>query len=410
MAEELKIQVKAEGAMMAANELYAVAAAEGQVISAIGPASVGMAKHTEHAAKASEAMRSFGIRNVNVLNSLKQLGPEFAVAADLIGTLVNRATTAGVTLGILGAAISAVAIGVRAYGASQDEEARKASEVLRALKEQHDAYMDIATAVDQASAAERRLRGDRAVAQAPGPIVKRLASAARLGPDTSSLGAEGLKVGAAAMASAQAGGETISDAQVAAFADWLALGMDNGAADPGHRWRMFLASYTPAQAAQWKKVLAANVAANPQAFRASGVSAAGIVSGMSPSGQAEAALENVAVMETQAGRARKSKDVRNYLEDLLTNLEQYSQRGKSTGINPDENIAGLRDLIGSYPQLGDVQTTPGYRPMLLGKNRSVVTAGQSGQTVSQYINSYSGGTHYHGQMQDPAGGVRQAPR
>jgi hypothetical protein len=164
MADEIKLPVSAPGAKEAAADLKAVAGATGQVAQATqaaAPATQAAAPATQAAAAADtrrasaskaagEAAKSQNEQNRTLVESLRRLGPEASMAADIIQSLALKHGTAAISIGLVGAAIG---IGIelfQRYAESQAKAKEQADAATRALAGQAEAYAKLAEEMDKA--------------------------------------------------------------------------------------------------------------------------------------------------------------------------------------------------------------------------------------------------------------------
>jgi hypothetical protein len=392
MAEGIDIRVTASGAAATQQALQGVAGAEQQVAAAArgtaAPVAAATAAQKDHGAAIDFNRGAYK----EFRQALAFLGPEFAVVGEAVQAMTMRHGQAAVGLGLLSAALVGVSMvyGKMARVSAEFDAAEKAS--LDTLKEKRDIYVGIAEQVEKAISAEARMMGRTPTASAEAL----LAQAAEVGTRIP-MGKAGVESMAKSMG---ARGRAMPAREADAFARWLAMGKGAGLKDE-QLYEAFRGDLTgPGGADEFRGEMAGWQSRNAGLIGPRIADARGLAPGGAGAAETESIFERIAKAETGQGRARTSKQIRDYVDALVQG--ERSGAGGRTDFS-----AAMAEMMQSYGDigLGRVGVTswkpagavdPDY------VRRRPILAGETGQTTVGQI--FQGGSHVHLQgMQDPAG-------
>ncbi len=425
MAKELKVEVKAEGARDAEQDLNAVAAAENNVANAAGVAGDASRREKEAAKENAEAKKQLDDKNRTLAERLRALGPEFALLGDAVDSATLKEGRMATVVGLVGVAILGATMLVRKYNQVKEEQARKIQQAVELTLRQAQAYTDLEASIEKARLAEQKRFAGTAGASAEQAIGRVLQRGSGVG-----LGKPGVE---AAAESLVAGGPFESDAQEKAFYLWMSLGYAADVGDPRERRMRFASAWRRDGnlAARLERELAAHKQSAPMAFSRSRRQEQLLAQGYTPAGRGRALLAGIAEAES----ARRGTEVTG--EELLDELYRgialaRVSQGRETRNRRElarEAEALIDPLLDRYPELleqvplvidpqrGFAGDNPTYRIPRAGQERFAGTLGgalrdarvgvrpDAGGGVTVIVgDSYQGGTHVHQQdKRDPAG-------
>mgnify|MGYP006284161131 CR=1 FL=1 len=422
MADELRINVRADGADEAAEDLRGVANAERTV----GDSAQATGDQVRGAASAkgdsAQAAREADDANRTLAERFRALGPEAALVGDAIDSLALKEGKLAAVTGVVGVAVLGATMLIQKLTAAREEERQKAQAVLDSLAEQAEAYRAIEQAAEDAARAEAA-RGGADGGQAPEGIVRQMTATA----GGRFVGVEGIEQAATA---AQFAAEPLTAEQLETLGLYLYFS-DLEGVEPRDALRLYRAALdrNPDLPAQLRQQMAATRQRFPAAARERAAGAMQMQRATTPAAEAQGVLASVLELEQAAGGgAQTTEDLDRYIRRLLTDIRLARRQiaaGEQTGDvygrdagRRDLAVAGGRlvRLLGRYEEvgLGDVQIdveqllgpevdiTGGYQP-------AVVEPGEQGVPLRQVANEFVGGTHYHAHDgRDPAGLPRPA--
>lgn len=415
MAEELKVNVSVPGAKASAEDLMGVFDAEVKVGQGAAAAAAPAAKHADSLKKNSEVVGELRIRNANLLNSIRQLGPEFAIAAEVVNILATRATAAGAALALLGTAVGLVKMGMDAYSKGQEQQRKDAEAVMNSLAGQRAKYLDLAEAIEKARLAEEK-RTRKPIDQTPAQVQARALAAAK----AAGAGGEVYDEVSLAMTGAE-----MTPQEDALFTMWIMGGNGRGLA-PDAQVRVFRAGLrngkiTPAGirlANERQRAMAPELAPKRAGELAERETRA------TPEAQAAGAYEHVAKLESVRGRERTAKGISDYLglllgqvadqkagaaEELAGFLKANPELMQTTYGGGEQRLPTMRDWPAPAREpFRAARPDEGGKliQMLLAEIQAAGarTGAMSGLPFDVQVNIQNqGGTHYHGQYDDAAG-------
>ena len=342
--EEVKILVSAPGAAQAAAEIRGVAGAEQAVAAPVAGA-------TAVQGQQAETLDLLAGRHQTLIGALRQLGPEAAMAADMLQGLSNRATGNIEAMGFLSAGVLALCQAYSALQYSQDRAKERSEKAIDYLDGERASYLALAAAIEQARQAEEQRRGGAAVTGGGDALAAHVLAMA---PATG-LGSEEIQAVGAALGAASARGDVISESDSNDFAIWYGLGRGGKETDGFTLWRMFKAeqSRNPDLSGKLQQALQRAESASPAVYQLRRTQAASEQVSTTPGGRSAAALAEVAAFESAAGGTTKSgQDVLNYLGGLAANLQSPDAEERAAASN------ALNRFFQARPQAEDIRVRP----------------------------------------------------
>jgi cell division protein ZapA (FtsZ GTPase activity inhibitor) len=343
MAKDVRINVSAEGADEAAQDLRDVASAEGQVGQAADGATGKVKGSAEAKKKAADSTAELDDRNRTLAERFRALGPEAALVGDAIDSLTLKQGLAASAVGVLGVAVLGATMAYQRWKEKQAETKAEMQEMEQELRQQTDAFVQMAAAVEKAQQAASRY--EDITAEAGLVSVRRSLGVAA--------GTRGVGAEAAERAAIPLGFEEgISDEQLALYQQWLQLGHGNGYSSPREAWSAFkAASRTQGFAARIRAEMALWNRQGPMRATQMQREVAERMRAITPGRLAEQGVEDLAGIE-----GVRPEDLRDELAGLAFTVQSVTAAsGADARGREAQAIRRLLALLRRHPQLGGLE-------------------------------------------------------